>query len=137
MIQVKSLPKLKSHIFARFTQSMFQDNVGSKAKGSISKRSSPNYPKSDHFLPPDTNTYLCVSGGKKCSFFGKFGVLCFFETPVLRFALLPYYRRTEALPGSEKKCSGNKGDKVLKNRLNKICSKEPLKIQSVVFYLNR
>ena len=32
-------------------------------------------------------------GGKKCSFFGKFGVLCFLETSVLRFALLPYYRR--------------------------------------------
>ena len=29
---------------------------------------------------------------KKCSFFGKFGMLCFLETPVLRFALLPYYR---------------------------------------------
>ena len=26
-------------------------------------------------------------------FFGKFGVICFIETPVLRFALLPYYRR--------------------------------------------
>ena len=33
------------------------------------------------------------SGGKKCSLFGKFGVLCFLETPVLRFALLRYYRR--------------------------------------------
>ena len=32
-------------------------------------------------------------GVKKCSFFGKFGVLCFLETPVLRFVLLPYYRR--------------------------------------------
>ena len=31
----------------------------------------------------------CVSGGKKCSFFGKFDSLCFLETPVLRFALLP------------------------------------------------
>ena len=40
-----------------------------------------------------SNTH-CVSGGKKCSFFGKFGVLCFLETPVLRFTLLPYYRRT-------------------------------------------
>ena len=30
---------------------------------------------------------MCVSGGKKCSFFGKFDVL-FFLTPVLRFALL-------------------------------------------------
>ena len=35
--------------------------------------------------------YVYVSGGKKCSFFGKlFGVLCFPETPVLRFVLLPY-----------------------------------------------
>ena len=33
----------------------------------------------------------CVSGGKKCSFFGKFGVLRFLEKPVLRFVLL-YYR---------------------------------------------
>ena len=36
---------------------------------------------------------MCVSGGKKCSFFGHFGVLCFLETPALRFAFLPYYRR--------------------------------------------
>ena len=35
----------------------------------------------------------CVSGGKKCLFFGNFGMLCFLETPVLRLALLPYYRR--------------------------------------------
>ena len=41
----------------------------------------------------DTHTYVCVSGGKKCLFFGKFGVLCFLETPVLRIALWPYYRR--------------------------------------------
>ena len=37
--------------------------------------------------------YVCVSEGKKCWFFGNFGVLCFLETPVLTFALLPYYRR--------------------------------------------
>ena len=36
---------------------------------------------------------MCVSGGKKRSFFGKFGVLCVLVTSVLRFALLPYYRR--------------------------------------------
>ena len=35
---------------------------------------------------------VCVSGGKKCSFCGKFDVICFLETSVLRFALLPYYR---------------------------------------------
>ena len=33
------------------------------------------------------STSVCVSGDK------KFGVLCFLETPVLRFAFLPYYRR--------------------------------------------
>ena len=33
--------------------------------------------------------YVCVPGGKKCSF----GVFCFLETPVFRFALLPYYGR--------------------------------------------
>ena len=34
-----------------------------------------------------------VSEGNKCSFFGKLGVLCFLETLVLRFALLPYYQQ--------------------------------------------
>ena len=38
-------------------------------------------------------TNVCVSGDKKCSFFGKFDVPCFFVTPLLRFALLPYYRQ--------------------------------------------
>ena len=42
--------------------------------------------KNEYFLAPE----MCVSGGKKCSFFGKFGVLCFLETLVLRFALLPF-----------------------------------------------
>ena len=40
-----------------------------------------------------SDMYVCVSGGKKCSFFGKFDVLCFLETPVSRFALLPYHWR--------------------------------------------
>ena len=49
-----------------------------------------------------THTYVCVLGGKKCSFFGKFGVLCFLERPVLRLALLPYYRRSSGSHGSNK-----------------------------------
>ena len=69
------------------------------AKGRISKQvtriqSMPNFPKNEHFLPPDTHTYVCVSGGKKHSFFRKFGMLCILVTSVLRFALLPYYRKT-------------------------------------------
>ena len=42
-----------------------------------------------------------VSGGKKCSFFGKFSVLCFLETLVLRFGLLPYYSRFNQLIGNK------------------------------------
>ena len=51
------------------------------------------FKKTKHVKFSEKRTFLCVSGGKKCSFFAKFGVLCFLETPVLRFALLPYYRR--------------------------------------------
>ena len=75
--------------------------VGNKAKWRILKRlslrkqSTPNFPKNEHFLPPDTHTY--VRKGKKCLFFGKFGVLCFLETPVLSFALFLYYRRINLL----------------------------------------
>ena len=36
---------------------------------------------------------VCVSEGKKCSFFGKFGGHCFLVTPVLRLAFLFYYRQ--------------------------------------------
>ena len=57
------------------------------------KQSKPNFPKNEHFLPRDTCRYKCVSEDKKCSFSGKFDVLCFIVTSVLRFALLPYYRR--------------------------------------------
>ena len=35
--------------------------------------------------------------GKKRSFFGKFAVLGFLETPFSRFALLPYYRQVIVL----------------------------------------
>ena len=44
----------------------------------------------------------CVSGVKKCSFFGKFDMLCFLETTVLRFAVLPYYRRCQT---KKQKCT--------------------------------
>ena len=39
------------------------------------------------------HTYLYVSGGKKCSFSKKFGVLSLLETPVFRF-----YRRSDPGP---------------------------------------
>ena len=53
------------------------------------------FKKTKHFKLSEKRTFLIhlLSGGKKCSFFGKFDVLCFLEIPVLRFALLPYNRR--------------------------------------------
>ena len=50
------------------------------------KKRASNFPKNEYFLPPDTHKYVCVSGGEKYSFFGKFGVLCFLITSLLRFA---------------------------------------------------
>ena len=34
-------------------------NEGNKTKHS-------NFPKNEHFLPPDKHMYVCVSGDKKC-----------------------------------------------------------------------
>ena len=59
----------------------------------IRKQSTPNFPKNKHFLPPDPHMFVYVLGGKKFLFFGKFGVLCFLVSFVLRLALFPYHRR--------------------------------------------
>ena len=51
-----------------------------------------------------TNIYfplIRTRGDKKCLFFGKFGVFFFLVTPVLRFALLPYYRRFKSCKSLE------------------------------------
>ena len=73
--------------------------VGNKVKGRISKqvfqenKARQIFRKMNISYPLIMHTYVCVSVGKKCSFFRKFDVLCFLATPVLRFALSPYYRR--------------------------------------------
>ena len=50
-----------------------------------------------------SNPLICTrtcayQGVRNVRFFEKFDVFCFLETPVLRFALLPYYRRTISCP---------------------------------------
>ena len=45
--------------------------------------------KNKLFIPPETHTYVCVSKGTKCSFFGKFGVFCFLGASILGFTSLP------------------------------------------------
>ena len=68
------------------------------------KLSTPNFPKNEHFLPPDTHVFfckktngainyfvkklVCVSGSKKCTLFEKSCVLCFFVN--LRFEISPF-----------------------------------------------
>ena len=70
--------------------------IGNKAKGQISKwmfqenKTRQIFRKNKHFLPRDTQT-CGYQGVRNIRFFGKFGVLCFLETLVLRFAFLPYY----------------------------------------------
>ena len=92
--------------------------VGNKAKGGISKRvfqenkARQIFRKTNIFTPWYAHLRTCAnqgvkrtffspwyahvrtcankSGSKKCSFFGKFGLLSFLETRILR---LPYYRR--------------------------------------------
>ena len=54
-----------------------------------------NFSEKRTFLTP---WYAHVRNSKKRSFSGKFGVLCFLEIPVLRFALLPYYQRSVFFP---------------------------------------
>ena len=51
--------------------------------GARKKQSTPNFPKNEHFLPSDTHTQN----------FSKNLAFCFLLTPMLRFALLPYYRQ--------------------------------------------
>ena len=66
---------------------------GKFENGCFKKTKHAKFPKNKHFSPPDTHTYVSVSGNKKCSFFRKFGVLCSLKTPVSRFALLLYYQQ--------------------------------------------
>ena len=62
--------------------------VGNTAKGRNSKRVFQENKARQIFRKTSIFYTLCVSGGKKCSFVRKFDVLCFLETPVLRFVFL-------------------------------------------------
>ena len=89
-----ALPVLRK-VYNGFSENSFPVNLSS---GIRQKGESQNgcFKKAKHAKISEKQTFLtpvCVSGGKKCLFFGNFGVLCFLETPVLRFAPLPYYRR--------------------------------------------
>ena len=81
---LKKYENIKSHRkVASFLPCLIRVNPKTKV---TRKQSMPNFLKNEHILSPDTLTYMCISGSKKCSFFGKFGYLRFEICP---FALLP------------------------------------------------
>ena len=75
--------------------------MGESQKGCFKKTNHAKFSKNKHFL---LSVYLCVSGGKKSLFFGKYAVLCFLETPIFRSALSPYYRRINVIPSKKHGC---------------------------------
>ena len=85
------LAHLKIFRFYNLSISLVMRQKGESQNGCFKKTELVN------FLPPDTHTYVCVSGGKKCSPFGQSDMLCFLEAPALRFAFLPYYRQIERI----------------------------------------
>ena len=78
-------------------QYKFVDNEVKKMRkcesqnGCFKKTKQARFLENKHVLPPNMNTYACVSGAKKCLFFINFVVPSFLEKPILRCALLPYY----------------------------------------------
>ena len=62
------------------------------------KQSTPNFLKNEHFLPPDTHTYVCVSVGKKCLCVpgGTLACFVFLKYP---FWDSPFWLITDALWG--------------------------------------
>ena len=72
------------HWFHKVVQH-YTKGIGNKAQARISKwkwqKNIHIFWKKEHFLPRDMHTHKCLSGGNKCSFFGKFGVLFFLLPP--------------------------------------------------------
>ena len=66
---------------------------GESQNGCYKKAKHAKFSEKQTFLTPWYVNIRVHIRGTKYSFFGKFGVLCFLETSVLRFALFPYYRQ--------------------------------------------
>ena len=65
---------------------------GESQKGCFKKTKHVKFPGKTNISNPLVRTRTCAYLGiRNVRFFGKFDVFCFLETPVLRFALLPYY----------------------------------------------
>ena len=98
------IPREKYYKLLRFLiRVKWSHLVGNKTKGRISKRvfqenNARQVFRKTNMSNPLIRTRTCAYQGiRNVRFFGKFDVLFFIETPVLRFALLSYYRRSELI----------------------------------------
>ena len=76
--------------------------VGNKAKRQISKRVFQESKANKKFRKTNIS-YPLIRTSTECLFFGNFGVLCFLETPVLRFTLLPYSQQIITTNNNQKR----------------------------------
>ena len=81
-----------SHLSKTLRMGQLNNSSDIRQKGQISKwmlqehKTHQTSRKNEHFLPPDDTHARVRNRGKKCSFFGKSGVLSFLVTLVLKFA---------------------------------------------------
>ena len=77
------------YLYNSIIRHTFRQQQGKRANlktGVTRRQRTPNIPKSEHFLTPDTYPYTCVSVGQKCPFrFGntRFGIRFFALIPTI------------------------------------------------------
>ena len=96
----KSLPSNSSECLVLIRDSVFRHCSSSVIRqqcksqnGCFKKQSTPNFPKNEHFLPPDAHT----AHHGVMFVFRKIWRALFFEAPVVRFAFLHDYRRVQEI----------------------------------------
>ena len=89
------------HIFFVLCDSLVIRQKGKYQNGGNKKTKHAKFSEKTNVSYPLIHTRTCVYQGVRnvqvflVFFFGKFDVLCFLVTSVLRFALLPYYQRID------------------------------------------
>ena len=66
-----SLTLISQNQHSSTSLSVLQKTLTSSLRGNHPFKTFAKFSEKLTFSPPDTNTYVCVSGGKKCWFFGK------------------------------------------------------------------
>ena len=90
-------------LFLRYSENVQWNSVVIRQKsesqnGCFKKIKHAKFSAKTNIFYPLIRTRTCAYRGiKNVRFCGKFGVLCFLEAPVLRFNLLPHYRRIKVL----------------------------------------